>query len=84
MLISKDENFHSSALHVASLVLKCFSDSSSARLSIYDLVKFLKKNNITHYRQILMGLIFLYSVDILSFEEPYFEIKKNRTSYDKA
>ncbi|TGL01914.1 hypothetical protein EHQ43_18565 [Leptospira bouyouniensis] len=74
MLISKDEKIKTSSVFVASRILKMFHNSNKQRISIFDISKELKKENITHYRQILFGLMFLYSVGIIDFEEPYIRI----------
>ena len=71
MLISKDENIKTSAVYVASLVLKQFKTNKAQKISIFDLSQTLKKYGIEQYRHILFGLAFLYSTGIIDFKEPY-------------
>jgi tRNA-binding EMAP/Myf-like protein len=71
MLISKDENIKTSAVFVASLVLKYFQHKRVKKLSIFDISQELKKYEINHYRQVFFGLAFLYSTGIIEFKEPF-------------
>lgn len=68
MLISKNENIKESFVYVGSLVLKLAKQKKCNKLSIFE---YLKKFNITHYRQVIFGLLFLYSTGIIEFKEPY-------------
>ncbi|EAY24741.1 ABC-three component system middle component 6 [Microscilla marina] len=76
-LISKDENIKSSSVYVGYLILKelkKFKKKGKDKISLFDLTQALKKEKITHYRQIVFALMFLYSCDIINFEEPYIYI----------
>jgi hypothetical protein len=76
MLISKDENIKTSAVYVASLILKAFQKNKCKKSSIFEVSKELKKYEIRHYRQVVFGLSFLYSTGIVDFKEPYIYIIK--------
>jgi hypothetical protein len=75
MLINKDENIKTSAVYVASLILQEFKKQKGIRLSIFQLSAALKKHNIQQYRQLFFGLAFLYSTEIIEFNEPYVYLK---------
>lgn len=76
MLLSKDENIKTSSVYIASLVLKVFQQKEQSKLSILEVATELKKYEITHYRQIIFGLSFLYTTGIADFKEPYIYILK--------
>lgn len=46
------------------------------KISIFDLAKELKKNNSLGVRAIYFGMVFLYTLDLIDFDEPYV-INKN-------
>jgi len=71
MLISTDEKIKTSAVYVGYLILKKIKTSKTDKISIFDITEELKKYNITHYSQVLYGLIFLHSCGIIDFQEPY-------------
>ena len=71
MLISKNENIKESFVYVGSLVLKLAKQKKRNKLSIFEIFEHLKKFNITHYRQVIFGLLFLHSTGIIEFKEPY-------------
>ncbi len=75
MLVSKDENIKTSAVYVASLILKQIQKQKVDRISIFELSKELKKYNISRYRHLFFGLAFLYSSGIIDFKEPFIYIK---------
>jgi hypothetical protein len=75
MLVSKDENIKTSSVYVASLILKKIQSQEVDKISIFDIVKHLKKYDITRYRHIFFGLAFLYSTGIIDFREPFIYIK---------
>jgi len=71
-LISTNEKIKTSAIYVGYLVLKQLKKSTEGKISIYDIAEYLKeKYNITHYSQILYGLIFLHTCGVIDFKEPY-------------
>ena len=70
-LFTKDEDFAKSAPYIGSEILKQIQSSEDGRVSIFDLVRNLRKSNKISVRSIYYGMIFLYSVDIVKFDEPY-------------
>jgi len=60
---------------VGYLILKEFRKSKQPCLSIYELADKLKGHGILSSRQIVLGLSFLFSVDIIDFEEAQVWIK---------
>lgn len=75
MLVSKDENFSTSSVRVASLILKKIQNEKVDKISIFEVSKELKKYNITRYRHMFFGLAFLYSSGIIDFKEPFIYLK---------
>ncbi len=75
MLVSKDENIKTSAVYIASLILKKIQKQKVDKISIFEISKELKKYNITRYRHMFFGLAFLYSSGIIDFKEPFIYIK---------
>ncbi len=75
MLVSKDENIKTSAVYVASLILKQIQKQKVDKISIFEISKELKKYNISRYRHLFFGLAFLYSSGIIDFKEPFIYIK---------
>jgi hypothetical protein len=74
-LISKDEKIKNSIVYLGYLVLKELSVRSDKKISIYDVSNILKKNNVLNSNQLIYSLMFLYSTDIIDFNEPYIYIK---------
>ncbi|ACV25620.1 hypothetical protein [Kangiella koreensis] len=70
-LFTKDEDLMKSAPYIGSEILKQLQSSDDGRISIYDLAKSLRKSNKITARSIYYGMIFLYSLDIVEFDEPY-------------
>lgn len=66
----------SSAMYIGYLMLKEIRKTEKDKISIYDIARALKKNGITSSRQLVLGLSFLYSVDIVEFEEANIWVKK--------
>lgn len=63
-------------MYIGYLILKEIKKSGMDKVSIYDISNALKKNGIISSRQLLLGLSFLYSVDIVEFEEANIWVKK--------
>lgn len=77
MMLANSNALKSSAMYVGYLILKEIREKNEAgKISIYDLSKALKKEGITSSRQLVMGLSFLYSVNIIEFEEANIWVKK--------
>lgn len=66
----------SSAMYIGYLILKEIKKLDAEKVSIYDISRVLKKNGISSSRQLMLGLSFLYSVDIVEFEEANIWVKK--------
>jgi len=70
-LFTKDEDLMRSAPFVGSEILKQLQSRDDGRISIFDLANNLGKTNKITVRSIYYGMIFLYSLDIVEFDEPY-------------
>ena len=70
-LISKDDDLTTSAPIIGFEILKLLRESKDSRVSIFDIAKKLRKTNKASARSIYYGMIFLYSLDIVDFNEPY-------------
>jgi len=70
-LFTKDEDLMKSAPFIGAEILKQLQSSDDGRISIFDLAKNLRKTNKTTVRSIYYGMLFLYSLDIVEFDEPY-------------
>ncbi|KFX17991.1 hypothetical protein KP17_04070 [Pectobacterium parvum] len=75
-LFSKDEHIEKSAPVVGSYILK--SLEGKGRISIFDLAKNLRKNRLIGVRSIYYGMIFLYALDLIEFNEPYVILKNDK------
>lgn len=65
-----------SAMYIGYLILDGIKKLNREKVSIYDVSDFLKKKGINSGRQLVIGLTFLHSVDIIDFEEANVWIKK--------
>lgn len=70
-LISKDDDLTRSAPIIGYEVLKLIKQSDDSRVSVFDIAKKLRKTNNVSARSIYYGIIFLYCLDLVDFEEPY-------------
>ena len=70
-LFSKDEDLMKSAPFIGSEILKQLQSSNDGRISIFDLANNLRKTNKITARSIYYGMLFLYSLNIVEFDEPY-------------
>lgn len=70
-LFTKDEDLIKSAPYIGSEILKQLEGSDDGRISIFNLAKNLRKTNKISARSIYYGMLFLYSLDIVEFDEPY-------------
>ena len=66
----------SSAMYIGYIILKEIQKQNKDKISIFDVYKALKKAGITSSRQLILGLSFLYSVNIIDFEEANIWVKK--------
>lgn len=76
MMLVSSEALKSSAMYIGYLILKEIQKQETDKISIYDASKALKKVGISSSRQLVLGLSFLYSVNIIEFEEANIWVKK--------
>lgn len=72
-LFSKDELISNSTLYISFLILKYLKNNE---VTIFDIVKSLKKNKINNSKEIIIALSILYAMDLIEFKEPYICVKK--------
>lgn len=73
-LFSKDEDLSKSAPIIGGEILKILR--CERKVSIFTLAKILRKDKLIGVRSIYYGMIFLYVLDLIEFDEPYVVIKK--------
>ncbi len=76
MMMANSNTLKSSAMYIGYLILKEIQKQGRNKVSIYDVSKALKKSGISSSRQLILGLSFLYSVNIVEFEEANIWVKK--------
>lgn len=76
IMVANSNSVKSSVMYIGYLILKEIKEKKSEKISIYDISRVLKKKGISSSRQLVLGLSFLYSVDIVEFEEANVWIKK--------
>lgn len=76
MMIVNSSVLKSSAMYIGYLILKEIQKQGRDKVSIYDVSKALKKSGVSSSRQLVLGLSFLYSVNIVDFEEANIWVKK--------
>lgn len=75
-MMANSNALKTSAMYIGYHILKEIQKQNEDRVSIYDISKSLKTAGIIGSRQLIMGLSFLYSVDIIDFEEAMVWLKK--------
>ncbi len=75
-MLANSGDLKSSAMYIGYYILKEIQRQDAEKVSIYDVSKALKRRGIVNSRQIILGLSFLYSVDIVEFEEAMIWVKK--------
>lgn len=75
-MLASSNAIKSSAMYIGYLILKEIQNRDTEKISIYDASKALKKAGITSSRQLILGLSFLYAVNIVEFEEANIWVKK--------
>lgn len=75
-MLASSNAIKSSAMYIGYLILKEIQNRDTEKISIYDVSKALKKAGITSSRQLVLGLSFLYAVNIVEFEEANIWVKK--------
>lgn len=76
IMMANSNALKSSAMYIGYIILKEVQKQNTDKVSIFDVSKALKKAGITSSRQLILGLSFLYSVNIVDFEEANVWIKK--------
>ena len=75
-MMANSNALKSSAMYIGYIILKEIQKQNTDKVSIFDVSKALKKAGIPSSRQLILGLSFLYSVNIVDFEEANVWIKK--------
>lgn len=75
-MVTNSRNAKMSAMYIGYLILNGIKNIKEEKVSIYDVSSILRRKGITSSRQLVLGLSFLYSVDIVEFEEANVWIKK--------
>lgn len=70
-LFLKDEAVEKAPVVVGFEVIRFIRASGDRRVSIFDIIDHFKKEKWFSFNSLMYGLIFLYSVGLLDFEEPY-------------
>jgi hypothetical protein len=70
-LFSKDDDLRKSAPVLGFEILKLLRESENRQVSIFDVAKTLSKSGGINARSIYHAMLFLYSLDIIDFQEPY-------------
>lgn len=72
MLVSKDESLKLSMVNVGYHILRCLEKQENERATLSQIAVELRKREIKEYRPLVFGLTFLFSIDAIAFEPPYF------------
>ncbi|SDB66060.1 hypothetical protein [Butyrivibrio sp. INlla16] len=75
-MLANSGDLKSSAMYIGYHILKEIKIQEKDKVSIYDVAKGLKRLGIGSSRQIILGLSFLYAVNIIDFEEAMIWVKK--------
>lgn len=75
-MVANPNTLKSSAMYIGYHILKEIQAQGKEKVSIYDVSKALKEAGMGGSRQLIMGLSFLYAVDIVDFEEAMIWVKK--------
>jgi hypothetical protein len=70
-LFSKNENLEKSAPVIGAEILKLLNASGGRTISIFDAARALRKSNKIGAKSLYNGILFLYSLDVIEFDEPY-------------
>ncbi|MGY4823372.1 hypothetical protein [Stutzerimonas chloritidismutans] len=74
-LFSKDDDLRKSAPVLGFEILKLLQESEEFQVSIFDIAKTMAKSGGINARSIYYAMLFLYSLDIIEFQEPYLVAK---------
>ena len=75
-MVASNNVLKSSAMYIGYLILKEIREQKEEKISIYDVSAVLNRVGISGSRQLITGLIFLYSVGLIEFEEANIWIKR--------
>lgn len=75
-LLSKDRHIKESFVYGGYLILKKLRRAKNKKISFYEVASELNKKGIYQYRQHFFCLMFLYACDLITFNEPYIELKE--------
>lgn len=75
-MVASSNVLKSSAMYVGYLILKEIKKLDVDKVSIYEVSRALKRNGIASSRQLVLGLSFLFSVNLIEFEEANIWVKK--------
>lgn len=76
IMVASSNSIKSSVMYIGYLILKEIKVQNADKVSIYDISRALKRKGVNSSRQLVLGLSFLYSVDVVEFEEANVWIKK--------
>ena len=74
-LFSKDDDLRKSAPVLGFEILKLLQESEESQVSIFDIAKTMAKSGGINARSIYYVMLFLYSLDIIEFQERYLVAK---------
>ena len=74
-LFSKNEDLEKSAPVLGAKILMIFEKSNKKKISIFEIIKNLKKDKTVGVRAVYYAILFLYAVDLIEFDEPYLVVK---------
>lgn len=72
-----ENGIKNSAMYTGYLILSGMKKMKKEKISIYEASDILKKKNLNSSRQLMLGLLFLYNVDIIEVEEATIWIKRS-------
>jgi chromatin segregation and condensation protein Rec8/ScpA/Scc1 (kleisin family) len=70
-LVSKNENLKKSAPVIGAEILRLLKESDTKMLSIFDAARSLRKSDKIGARSLYYAILFLYSLGLIDFDEPY-------------
>lgn len=71
-IINTDERIKSSFVYIGYIVLKEIKKQNENKITMFELINLLKKQfKVIHYRQVVFTLMFLYSLELIDFSDPY-------------
>lgn len=74
-LFSKDEDLRKSAPYAGMKILQLISSKENKQISIFDVALSFKDVDNLSVRSVYYGMLFLYSIEAIEFEEPYIRAK---------